>query len=303
MPTPLNVLMAEDSEKDVELIVKELRRAGFAPTWKRVETELDFLAELEKRPDIVLADYSMPQFNGLRAAELTRASGLNIPFILISGTVGEDTAVDAMKLGASDYFLKDRIARLGKAVEQALEQKRILDKQKQTEAALTLFRTLIDQSSDGLEVSDPETGRLLDVNRITCERHGYTREEMLNLNVFDIETKAVDAHTWRQMVDDIRRNGFKIIEGRHKRKDGSTFPIEVNVRCVKGDREYMVASVRDITERKRTEEKFHNQLQELQRWQEAMLGREGRILELKQEVNELLTQLKQPSRYFNADNT
>ena len=125
MATPLNILIVEDSPDDADLIVAELRRAGFDPKWKRVETEPDFLAEIEKFPDIILSDYSMPQFSGLRAAELLQKSGLNIPFILISGTVGEDVAVEAMKHGATDYLLKDRIARLGQAVERALEQKQL----------------------------------------------------------------------------------------------------------------------------------------------------------------------------------
>ena len=104
MATPLNILIVEDSPNDADLVLFELRRAGYTPAWKRVETESDFLAELKKLPDIVLSDYSLPQFSGLRAAELLQKSGLNIPFILISGTVGEDAAVEAMKLGATDYL-------------------------------------------------------------------------------------------------------------------------------------------------------------------------------------------------------
>jgi DNA-binding NtrC family response regulator len=130
MATPLNILMAEDSQDDAELILRELRRAGYLPKWKRVETEPEFLAEIQNAPDIVLSDFSMPQFSGLRAVELLQESGLNIPFILISGTVGEDVAVEAMKHGATDYLLKDRITRLGMAVGQALEQKRLRDERK-----------------------------------------------------------------------------------------------------------------------------------------------------------------------------
>jgi two-component system, cell cycle sensor histidine kinase and response regulator CckA len=122
MTTPLNILLVEDSADDADLHIAELRRAGFDPKWRRVQTEPDFLAELKKSPDIILSDYSMPQFNGLRAAELLRQSGMDIPFILISGTVGEDVAVEAMKHGATDYLLKDRIARLGQAVERALRE-------------------------------------------------------------------------------------------------------------------------------------------------------------------------------------
>ena len=95
------------------MIMAQLCGDGFDPQWQRVETESDFLAGLKNSPDIILSDYLMPRFSGLRAAELLKLSGLNIPFILISGTVGEQVAIDAMKHGATDYLLKDRIARLG----------------------------------------------------------------------------------------------------------------------------------------------------------------------------------------------
>ena len=122
MTTQLKILMVEDSPDDTDLILSELRRAGFDPQWKRVESEKDFLAEIEKRPDIILSDYSMPQFTGLQAARLLRESGLNIPFILVSGTVGEESAVEAIKNGATDYLLKDRLTRLGPAVTRALRE-------------------------------------------------------------------------------------------------------------------------------------------------------------------------------------
>src|SRR5688572_19492334 len=122
MSSPLNILIVEDSEQDASLFIHELRRAGFDPKWRRVETEADFLVQLQTKPDIILSDYSMPQFNGLRAAELLRRSGLDIPFILISGTVGEEVAVEAMKKGATDYLLKDGVGRLGTAVRRAMSE-------------------------------------------------------------------------------------------------------------------------------------------------------------------------------------
>ena len=91
MGKPLNILIVEDSPDDADLVMAELRRAGFDPKWKRVEVETDFLAEIKNSPDIVISDYSMPQFSGLRAAEILQESGLNIPFILISGTVGRNS--------------------------------------------------------------------------------------------------------------------------------------------------------------------------------------------------------------------
>ncbi|MDR3458140.1 MAG: response regulator [Verrucomicrobiae bacterium] len=136
MKQALKILIVEDNLGDAELLLAELRRAGFDPQWTRVETEPDFLAELKKSPELVLSDFAMPQFSGLRAAALLQSSGLDIPFILVSGTVGEDMAVEAMKLGATDYLLKDRTARLGKAVEQALQQKRLRDERKRTEVEL-----------------------------------------------------------------------------------------------------------------------------------------------------------------------
>jgi two-component sensor histidine kinase/CheY-like chemotaxis protein len=116
----LRLLLVEDNEEDAELLLRELRRASFHPEWSRVDTEADFLSALHKGPDIILCDYSMPRFSGLRALKLLKESGLEIPFILISGAVGEDVAVEAMRDGATDYLLKDRIARVGAAVSRAL---------------------------------------------------------------------------------------------------------------------------------------------------------------------------------------
>src|ERR1700759_4045081 len=106
MAKPLNILIVEDSQDDAELVIAELKQSGVAAEWKRVDTEPAFLAAIKEAPDIVLSDYSMPRFSGLKAASLLRASGLDIPFILISGTVGEEVAVEAMKHGATDYLLK-----------------------------------------------------------------------------------------------------------------------------------------------------------------------------------------------------
>jgi len=137
MKTPLNLLIVEDSPDDADLIVGQLKREGFDPTWRQVETEADFLAELKKSPEIILCDYAMPQFSGLRAAKLLEESALHIPFILVSGTVGEDAAVEAMKHGATDYLLKDRIARLGSAVRRALDESQLRRQRIQAEEELS----------------------------------------------------------------------------------------------------------------------------------------------------------------------
>ncbi len=122
MSQPLRVLMAEDNLDDSEMVLRALRQAGFDPVWSRVETEQDYLDQLMPDLDIILSDYEMPTFSGPRALELLQQSGYDIPFIIISGTIGEDVAVEMMRLGATDYLLKDRLVRLEISVRQALVQ-------------------------------------------------------------------------------------------------------------------------------------------------------------------------------------
>ncbi|MDQ4076863.1 MAG: response regulator, partial [Chloroflexota bacterium] len=113
MATRIQVLILEDRPADVRLMVHELRRAGFDPRWTSVDNELEYLAHLSNELDIILADYNLPQFDALRALERLKEHELDVPFILVSGTIGEELAVAAMKQGASVYLLKHRLARLG----------------------------------------------------------------------------------------------------------------------------------------------------------------------------------------------
>jgi response regulator RpfG family c-di-GMP phosphodiesterase/putative methionine-R-sulfoxide reductase with GAF domain len=133
MAIPLRVLIIEDTPDDAELMVLHLTKGGFQPEWQRVETEPDFLAALGADPDLILTDWRLPQFGGLRALQLMQERGLDIPFIIVSGSIGEETAIDALRQGACDYVLKDRPARLGQAVQHALESKRLRQERKQAE--------------------------------------------------------------------------------------------------------------------------------------------------------------------------
>lgn len=136
MPIPLRVLILEDRSSDAELMLHELHRAGFGPHWQRVETEVDYLAHLHAGFDLILADYALQQFDALRALSLMQERALHIPFIVVTGAISEEIAVECMKHGATDYLLKDRLARLGPAVVQALEQKRLGDERRRVEQAL-----------------------------------------------------------------------------------------------------------------------------------------------------------------------
>jgi PAS domain S-box-containing protein len=133
---PIRVLILEDRPEDAELMVHELRRSWFAPAYQRMETEADYLAQLKSPPDVILSDYRMPQLDAPRALELLQALGLDIPFIVVSGAIGEDLAVAMMRQGATDYLLKDRLRRLGPAVRRALAERQLREDKRQAEQAL-----------------------------------------------------------------------------------------------------------------------------------------------------------------------
>src|SRR5947209_6260147 len=124
MATPLHVLILEDNPSDAKLMLHALRSAGYSPIANQVETEQDYRDQLRLAPEIVLSDFSMPEFDALRALEIMQECPLDIPVIIVSGTIGEERAVQIMQHGATDYVMKDRLGRLGLAVTQALEQKR-----------------------------------------------------------------------------------------------------------------------------------------------------------------------------------
>ena len=119
----IKVLVVEDSEDDARLAMLMLKRGGFAPSYRRVQ-DADTLREAlqQERWDAVLSDFRLPDFNGVEALKAFRASGLDIPFIFVSGTIGEETAVEAMKAGASDYVMKQNLARLAPVMERELQQ-------------------------------------------------------------------------------------------------------------------------------------------------------------------------------------
>jgi len=165
--TVLHVLILEDRPADAEMMAHELRCGGFDAQWQRVETEPDFLARLDPPPDVILADYSMPELDALRALQLLQERGLNIPFIVVSGTIGEDVAVAIMRQGGADYLLKDRLGRLGPAVKHALmehelrlEKGRAEDKLQASEARFHTFM----HHSPALAFTKDAGGRILYVN-------------------------------------------------------------------------------------------------------------------------------------------
>jgi PAS domain S-box-containing protein len=160
----IDVLILEDRPEDAELMLRELRQAGIAFRSRLVDSAADFAQALDRVPDVILADYHLPQFNALEALRMVQRRGLDVPMIVVTGSISEEVAVDCMKQGASDYLLKDRLARLGPSVASALAEKELREAKREAEAALresdARFRQLVDHiddifwlvSADGSEV-------------------------------------------------------------------------------------------------------------------------------------------------------
>jgi PAS domain S-box-containing protein len=262
MTNPLRVLFLEDQPSDAELLLRELRRAGYEPQWKRVFAEKDFLEALEADYDIILSDYSMPQFDGIHALRLLRERGSQIPFILVSGTMGEETAVAAMKEGATDYLLKDRLARLGPAVGHALEQSRLWKERERAEEALReseeRFRQIAENIEEVFWITNPAKNQILYVSPgyeliwgRKCEDVYAAPESWLEAIHPEDRERIAQASSTKQ-VDGTYDEEYRIV-----RPDGSircihdrAFP----VRDVTGDIYRVVGVARDVTERRRSEE-------------------------------------------------
>ena len=152
MNTPLRVLIVEDQEDDASLMLRELRRAQFDPEFERVETEQELSAALEKGGwDIVLSDHGLPRFNSLQALNMLHESGLDLPFIIVSGSIGEDLAVAAMKSGAHDYIMKNNLARLGPAVEREMREAEVRRARRDAEEQKQLLVRELEKAYQQLE--------------------------------------------------------------------------------------------------------------------------------------------------------
>lgn len=142
---PLRLLIVEDRETDTELIVRELKKQGFEPTWVRVDTEEEFLRQLQEPFDLITADAVMPQFSARRVLALLREHRVELPCIIVSGSIGEEEAVSLIREGAVDYILKDRFGRLGQSIHHVLDQHLLRAEHRQAHEALVRLNTELEQ--------------------------------------------------------------------------------------------------------------------------------------------------------------
>lgn len=286
MKRPLRVLLVEDRDSDAEIVLRELRNGGFAPEWERVETEAGFLDSLQRDFDIILSDYSMPQFDGLRALALVKRRAPEIPFILVSGTMGEETAVAAMKQGATDYLLKDRLARLGSAVSRALEQSGLRRHKVRAEEASReseeRFRQLAENIQEVFWLMDPTKNAILYVSPAYETMWGRSPAAIYAdpnswLDAIHPEDKEAVRQALTKQAAGTYDEDYRIV-----RPDGSirwihdhAFPVLNGA----GEIYRVVGVARDITERKQAEDRLREQAKLLDLAQDAIMVRdmEGRV--------------------------
>ena len=272
----LHLIILEDNPDDAELMVKELESEDFTLKWSRVDTEEAFRKDLEKKPDLILADYKLPALDGMSAIKMQQELSPEIPLIIVSGTIGEDIAVECMKAGAVDYILKDSLFRLRTTVKRALEEVEAYRKRRQAERALReseeQLQTLVDAMPDFVCFKDGD-GRWLKAND-ACIRifqledidyRGKKDSELAELNsnlrgTF-LTCKETDARVWK--------NG-DLIHGEETvpDSDGSVRVFDVTKVPIShpgGERKGLIVLGHDITERKRAEEQLKEYAENLER--------------------------------------
>lgn len=260
--TPLRVLIAEDSEDDAALLVHELRRGGFEPVYELIQTpEAMERALTDSEWDVIVSDYRMPRFDALQALDIFRRSGSEIPFIVVSGQVGEETAVEVMRAGAHDFLTKDSLARLCPAVERSLEEVR--ERREHRSAAQALreteerYRVVAETASDAIVMIDASS-QVLFVNEPAEQVFGYSREEMLGNKLTmlmpDRLRSSHETSLKRYLETDERRVNWKslFLTGLHK--SGREIPLEVSFgEHTRQGKRFFTGFIRDITERQQAQ--------------------------------------------------
>jgi len=214
MNKPLRVLIIEDNEDDAILEIDELISGGFDIVYERIETREAMREALrDKTWDCIISDYAMPQFSGLDALTEMVKSKLDIPFILISGIIGEETAVAAMKAGAHDYIMKNNLKRLVPAFKRELHEAEVRNQKRQAENAIQferiLLRTLIDNLPDLIYIKDTKC-RVITANKANTEYMGYSSEtEIIGKTDLDIFNNENGIAGYEEDMN-IIRNGLSV---------------------------------------------------------------------------------------------
>jgi PAS domain S-box-containing protein len=261
MPGELRILVLEDNIYDAELAIATLELAGYSCGWDLVSTREAYLEHIDRQCyDVVLSDYSLPAFDGLSAVRILRERDLDMPFILISGTLGEETAIESLKAGATDYVVKSHLERLVPVVGRALRERDEQRQRRQAEAALlraeARYRDLFENANDMIYTRDLD-GNFTSVNAMAERITGYTRDELMAMNISRIVAAGYGmVHTEAELRQREAVGANNAEEVEFIRKDGSRMWVDVNVRLIYEDGQAIGVQgiARDISERRRAEE-------------------------------------------------
>jgi PAS domain S-box-containing protein/putative nucleotidyltransferase with HDIG domain len=257
MSAELRILIVEDLSTDAELCAREIQKIFPHSVFRCVETREDYLAELASfQPDMILSDYKLPSFDGMMALKLALERVPETPFIIITGSMNEETAVDCMKAGAWDYVIKEHMKRLGTAVITALKRKETLQENRRSEEKRRegeiLFRKLFEDHAAVKLIIDPDNGNVLDANMAATEYYGWSLERLKRMNISDINTLS-PAEILQAMAKARSKKNVHF-EFRHRRADGSIRDVELFSSGIKvGGKDVLHSIVHDITDRKRAE--------------------------------------------------
>jgi PAS domain S-box-containing protein/putative nucleotidyltransferase with HDIG domain len=249
----MRVLIVEDMPLDAELCMHEIKKAVASCEFRVVDTREEYLTALENfQPDFIVSDFRLPNFDGLSALNIALEKTPDTPFIILTGSMNEDTAVECMKAGAWDYVIKEHVKRLGAAFLAALQQKRLRLERRESEEK---YRNILENAEEGVYQSSPE-GRFILVNQAMARILGYDSSEELISNITDIGRQLyVSPGEYKELLDmALRRDDLsKKYETRLYRKDGRVIWVSRTVRVVrdeKGEIKYLEGMMNDISEKK-----------------------------------------------------
>ncbi|MDQ2691028.1 MAG: PAS domain S-box protein [Chloroflexota bacterium] len=266
MTNLLRVLLVEDSDDDAQLVVRELRRNGYDVLYERVETQAAMKAALvEKTWDLILCDYSLPQFNAMEALQVLKESGLDIPFIIVSGTIDEEHAVAALKAGANDFLVKGKFARLIPAIGRELREAEVRRAHKRAEEQVKFHARLLRHINDAVIATDTEF-RITAWNRAAERIYGWTAAEVMGHNADEVLKSGFSREQQAEAQGLLREESAYRSERIHSTKKGKLVYVEENAIALTDERGRISGYVsvnRDITERKLAEIQIQKQVEQL----------------------------------------
>ena len=301
MEIPIRIMIIEDNESDAALIIRHLKKAGKEIGCEVIDNELQMESALIKQEwDFVICDYSLPQFNALAALKILQNSKIDIPFIVVSGTVGEETAVELMKAGAHDYIMKDNLARLVPVLNRELLEARIRRKHKLDAEKISVQAHILDLIGQSIVMVD-KNFNITYWNKASETLYGWTAEEALGKRIREI-LELQNTHKHSYDIKSCIKNGESwSLESIVIKKDGSSIPTHVTHTPFLDENGNLIGVIGisyDISERRKAEEAMIRKMdelaasnEELSRINRLTIGREMRMIELKQHCNSLASQL------------